>query len=69
MIFFEIYSKFLALELNKNLDQKLQYQLGSEEVRLKLNSKFFMKYFQNKYWLEDYWKNRGIKLQKSGFCK
>ena len=65
--FFEIYSKFLALELNKNLDQKLQYQLGSEEVRLKLNSKFFYEIFQNKYWLEDYWKNRGIKITKEDF--
>ena len=65
--FFEIYSKFLALELNKNLDQKLQYQLGSEEVRLKLNSKFFYEIFQNKYWLEDYWKSRGIKITKEDF--
>tara|TARA_Y100000992_G_scaffold99153_1_gene64182 strand:+ start:1170 stop:2018 length:849 start_codon:yes stop_codon:yes gene_type:complete len=65
--FFEIYSKFLALELNKNLDQKLEYQLGSEEVRLKLNSKFFYEIFQNKYWLEDYWRSRGIKVSKEDF--
>lgn len=65
--FFEIYSKFLALELNKNLDQKLEYQLGSEEVRLKLNSKFFYEIFQNKYWLEDYWKGKGIKISKEDF--
>ena len=65
--FFETYSKFLSIELNKNPDQKLEYQLGSEEVRLKLNSKFFTEIFQDRYWIENYWKDRHVKISKENF--
>ncbi len=65
--FFETYSKFLAIELNKNPDQKLEYQLGSDEARLKFNSKFFTEIFQDRYWIENYWKDRYVKISKESF--
>tara|TARA_Y100000590_G_scaffold152537_1_gene175127 strand:- start:992 stop:1846 length:855 start_codon:yes stop_codon:yes gene_type:complete len=66
--FFEEYSKFLAKELNKNEETKLMYQLGSEDVRVRLNNKFFNELFNdNKFWVNDYWKSRGITITKESF--
>ena len=67
--FFEMYSKFLAQELNTDLDRKLEYQLGSDEVRLKLNAEFFGEVFskKNRYWVKDYWQTRGIKISRDKF--